>query len=201
MYSNCSRSGCAFSKGLSGKISSLDLYLLIPDSKYEMLNNARNYTWRYCSNRRRSKGDGSLDIKQTWGLPWAFPRSGLFHSCCRVTMHFNTLLGLMDNKWFTVSNPVKQKWLFSPKNRPSVDQMYACYSSKLINLYSVTFSSIWDFHTRDFSPLYWAAFFFYKSMIEIVCDNRHSNWTAHNDRRAEKRLNAIYKSGKWQGLQ
>lgn len=58
----------------------------------------------------------------------------------------------------------------------------------------------WDFHTRELSPLHWAAFFS-ESMIEIVCDNRHSNWTAHNDKRAKNRLNAIYKSEKWQGLQ
>lgn len=53
---------------------------------------------------------------------------------------------------------------------------------------------------REFSPPQWAAVF-YKSMIEIVCDNRHSNWAAHNDKRAKNRLNTIYKSLKWQGLQ
>lgn len=44
-------------------------------------------------------------------------------------------------------------------------------------------------------------FFYYKSMIEIVCDNRHSNWAGHNDMRARNKLNTIYKSQKWQGLQ
>lgn len=53
---------------------------------------------------------------------------------------------------------------------------------------------------REFSTPRWTAFF-YKSMIEIVCDNRHSNWAAHNDKRAKNRLNTIYKSLKWQGLQ
>lgn len=48
-----------------------------------------------------------------------------------------------------------------------------------------------------FPPL----FFYYKSMIEIVCDNRHSNWAGHNDMRARNKLNTIYKSQKWQGLQ
>lgn len=38
-------------------------------------------------------------------------------------------------------------------------------------------------------------------MIEIVCDNRHSNWAGHNDMRARNKLNTIYKSKKWQGLQ
>lgn len=37
-------------------------------------------------------------------------------------------------------------------------------------------------------------------MIEIVCDNRHSKWAAHNDKRAKNSLNTIYKSLKWQGL-
>lgn len=52
----------------------------------------------------------------------------------------------------------------------------------------------------EFSTLQLAVFFS-KSMIEIVCDNRHSNWTAHKDKGAKNRLNTIYKSQKWQGLQ
>lgn len=54
------------------------------------------------------------------------------------------------------------------------------------------------------SPLYFISpptFFYYKSMIEIVCDNRHSNWAGHNDMRARNKLNTIYKSQKWQDLQ
>lgn len=43
--------------------------------------------------------------------------------------------------------------------------------------------------------------FFYKSMIEIVCDNRHSNWADQNNKRAKNGLNTIYKSVKWQCLQ
>lgn len=43
--------------------------------------------------------------------------------------------------------------------------------------------------------------FFYKSMIEIVCDNRHSNWADQNDKRAKNRLNTIYNPLKRQRLQ
>ena len=38
-------------------------------------------------------------------------------------------------------------------------------------------------------------------MIEIVCDNRHSNQAGFTDWGAKNRLNTIFKSLKWQGLQ
>jgi hypothetical protein len=38
-------------------------------------------------------------------------------------------------------------------------------------------------------------------MIEIVSDNRHSNQASFTDWGAKNRLNTIFKSLKWQGLQ